>query len=78
MESKCESLKKTNRSVEQQNLILKNELDKEKALFKEKESSHLKNINDLEERLAQELFNHTKTLETISSANNAEKMRLNQ
>jgi len=57
---------------------LKNELDKEKALFKEKESSHLKNINDLEERLAQELFNHTKTLETISSANNAEKMRLNQ
>jgi hypothetical protein len=36
LESKCESLKKTNKSVEQQNLILKNELDKEKALYKEK------------------------------------------
>jgi hypothetical protein len=69
LEAKCDSLKKTNKTVEQQNLILKNELDKEKALYKEKEASHLRSINDLEERLSHELFNHTKTIEEITSAN---------
>lgn len=58
-----ESLKKSNKQLEQQNLILKSEMDKDRSVWKEKENNHLRNINDLEEKLSVELFNHTRTIE---------------
>lgn len=56
-------MKKSNKQLEQQNLILKSEMDKDRSVWKEKENNHLRNINDLEEKLSVELFNHTRTIE---------------
>lgn len=57
--------------------MLKSEMDKDRSVWKEKENNHLRNINDLEEKLSVELFNHTRTIEEITTANSAERKRLN-
>ena len=45
IESKYDSIKKSNRQLEQNNLILKNENEKDKAVFKEKQHNYERKIS---------------------------------
>lgn len=78
MEEKYDHLKKNNRQLEQSNLLLKNDLDKEKAIFKEKERNWEKKIIEVEDRLQNELMTYNKVIENINEKNNCERERLNR
>ena len=44
-EGKCDTLKKNNRQLEQSNLIIKNENEKDKAVFREKQNNYERKIS---------------------------------
>ena len=57
---------------------MKNDLDKEKAIFKEKERNWEKKIIEVEDRLQNELMTYNKVIENINEKNNCERERLNR
>jgi hypothetical protein len=49
-EQRCDALRKSNRKIEETNLLLKSEMDKDKAIYKEKIEHLIKERRELEER----------------------------
>ena len=59
-------------------MLLKAELDKERYLWREKEQGYQRGLNDLEARLADVLFTHTKTIEELTNSHNIERNLFNR
>lgn len=77
LENKYEALKKSNKKSEESNLLLKSEIDKEKALLKEKQYNYKIKINEAEEKLNETLMHHTKFIEDIRNNHHNEILILN-
>lgn len=59
-------MKKINRKVEESNLILKSEFDKERLLSREKEQTYSSRMSELEEKYSHELKTHSELVEELN------------
>lgn len=77
-EKRNDALRKANRKAEESNLLMKSQMDKDKAVFRQKIENLIKERRELEERYLYETQSQNKAIEQLTTSHSSETRRLNE